>query len=153
MNSKWPKLMLISGITASPAVSTTRATATEAPAGRWARTRPPPRADWPVGSLAMPFRESDRTIPEAIATATGAENARDRHRRHRNPIRDPLRLQPVAGIFPDHDFDQLEPLGLVDRFRQQLLVPDVVVARFLLVHRTAPAHALQPPTRSVDQGL
>src|SRR5205823_13716229 len=93
--------------------------------------------DWP-GRLAgdARFGKVTRTILEAIAPAAGAENARDRHHRHRDPIGDPLRLQPVAGIFPDHDLDQLEPPGLIDRFRQQLLVPDVVVACFLLVHRT-----------------
>src|SRR5439155_6336434 len=71
------------------------------------------RADWP-GRLAgdARFGKVTRTILEAIAPAAGAENARDRHHRHRDPIRDPLRLQPVAGIFPDHDLDQLEPAGL-----------------------------------------
>src|SRR3954469_11734347 len=73
---------------------------------------------------------------DVVAMATGTENACHRHHRHRDPIRGALRLQPFAGIFPDHDLDQLAPPGLVDCFGQQLLVPDVVVACFLLVHRT-----------------
>src|SRR5687767_5033596 len=36
------------------------------------------------------LRKSDRTILEVIATATRAENACDRHGRHRDPIRGPL---------------------------------------------------------------
>src|SRR5829696_3241267 len=94
---------------------------------------------WPARSPAPDA--GDPAILEIIATAPRAENACDRHRRHCDPIGGSLRLQPVAGIFPDHDLDQLDPLGLVDRFRQQLLVPDVVVARFLLVHRTSRTRA------------
>src|SRR5205823_10054414 len=134
VNSKWPKLMLMSGITSAWLLYEI-ATATEAPGRALAILQYGLLACARIG-LVSSLPKDDRTILEVIAAATGAEDACDRHCRHRDPIRDPLRLQPVAGIFPDHDLDQLAPPGLVDRFRQQLLVPDVVVARFLLVHRT-----------------
>src|SRR2546430_12963482 len=107
------------------------------------------RADWPGRPAGdARFGKVARTILEAIAPPAGAEHVRDRHHRHRDPIGEPLRLQPVAGIFPDHELDQLESPGLVDRFRQQLLVPDVVVARLLLVHRTPRTRA--QPRREVS---
>ena len=80
------------------------------------------------GSAAVPLN--------VVAAASGAENARYRHDGHRDPISGALRFQPVAGIFPDHDLDQREPARLIDGCGEQMLVPDVVVFSFLLVHHS-----------------
>ena len=67
--------------------------------------------------------------PEIIVTPGRPQYLGDRHRRHRHPVRGPLGFQPVAGLFPDHEIDQFEPPGVVDRFRQQFPVTIIVVAR------------------------
>lgn len=89
--------------------------------------------------------------PGIIAAPARAENFRDRDGRHRHAIGRTLGFKPVPRSLPDHEIDEFEALGVVDRFSQQLPVAMVVVARFMLTHGTPRTRASQKNT--VDQGL
>jgi hypothetical protein len=67
-------------------------------------------------------------------------------RRHRHPIGSPLRFQPVPRALLDQEIDQLQPAGLVDRLGQQPSITCIIVARFVLRHRTPP---YATPTRKL----
>ena len=86
-----------------------------------------------------------------VAALAPVKNFRDRHGRHRDAIGSPLGFEPVPRSLPDHEIDEFEPLGIVDRFSQQFLVALVVVARFLLTHGTPRIRASQAII--VDQRL
>ena len=59
--------------------------------------------------------------PGIVAAPARAENFRNRHGRHRHAIGSPLGLKPVPRALLDHEIDEFEPLGIVDRFGQQFL--------------------------------
>ena len=87
---------------------------------------------------------------EIIAPPARSKNLGDCHRRHRHPIGYPLRFKLVARSFPDHQIDQFESLGLVNRFRQQLPITIAIVTHVLLAHRT-PRRTRCPTASTVSQ--
>jgi hypothetical protein len=88
--------------------------------------------------------------PEIVAAPGRPENLGDGHRRHRDPVRCPLRFQPVPGLLLDQEVDQLKPLAVVDRFRQQFPVTMIIVARILFTHGTPRLRAVLEPTLSIN---
>jgi hypothetical protein len=101
-----------------------------------------------IGAIPTPVG-SNRIVailiePGIGAPAGGAQHPGHRLRRHRYPFGDSLRLEPVPRLFLDQQVDQFEPLALVDRFRQQFLVPMIVVDRFLFTHGTPRTRASKP---------
>jgi hypothetical protein len=83
---------------------------------------------------------------EIVAAAGRPQDFGDRHRRHRDPIGCPLGFQPVAGLLLDQEVDQFKPAIVVDRFRQQLPVTMIVVARILFTHGTPRLRAFPEQT-------
>jgi hypothetical protein len=60
-----------------------------------------------------------------------------------------LCCQLVPGTLVDQQFDERQPLRLVDRFGEQFSVTRIVESRILLIHSRAPALAF--PKRTVSE--